>query len=288
MINLTISGKTKVCGIIGDPIEHTISPAMHNAAFLQAGLDYVYVPFRVKKEELGAAIRGMRAFNMRGANVTLPHKVAVISYLDELDPLAERIGAVNTIVNEEGTLRGYNTDASGFRRAIEAEKIEIKEKNIVVIGAGGASRAIAFVLTDRGANLTILNRHPESAQALAGCILETFRTEINARELNEANLKASLDGADLIVNTTSVGMVPGTDETPVPSKLLKPGQSIFDIIYNPLKTRLLIEAERQGARTIGGIEMLVQQGAAAFELWSGIKAPLECMREAAIRAVGLE
>jgi shikimate dehydrogenase len=286
MNNTTISGRTWVCGVIGDPIEHTISPAIHNAAFQKMELDFIYVPFRVKREELAQAIQGMRALNIRGLNVTLPHKVAVIPYLDELDPLAERIGAVNTIVNEDGALKGYNTDASGFLRALETEKIKIEGKNIVIIGAGGASRAIAFILVDRGANLTILNRHPESARELAGWILETFRKKTVALELNEINLNDTLDKADMMINATSVGMVPDAEATPVPSRLLRPGLDVFDIIYNPLRTRLLVDAEKMKARTIGGIEMLVQQGAAAFELWSGSKAPVEHMREAAIRAMG--
>ncbi len=183
-------------------------------------MDYVYVPFKVKKEELGQAIQGMRALNICGLNVTIPHKIAVIPFLDEIDPLAEKIGAVNTIVNEDGILKGYNTDASGFLRALTAEKIEPKGKNICILGAGGAARAIAFILADRGANLTILNRHPDSAKELAGRIFQYFRREVDALELNKENLKTALKGADILVNTTSVGMTPDTEETPVPLTLL--------------------------------------------------------------------
>src|ERR1035437_10287204 len=140
MPNKAISGKTRICGIIGDPIEHTVSPAMQNAAFQRAGVDYVYVPFPVKKGELDKAIQGVRALNIRGLNVTIPHKIAVIPFLDEIDPLAEKIGAVNTIVNQDGNLKGYNTDASGFLRALLAEKINPEGKNICILGAGGAAR----------------------------------------------------------------------------------------------------------------------------------------------------
>ena len=153
----TISGKTKLCGVIGDPIEHTMSPAMQNAAFRGKGVDYLYVAFRVKPEELGKAIAGMRALNIRGLNVTIPHKVTVIPFLDELDPLAEKIGAVNTIVNEDGVLKGYNTDASGFLQALLEKGIKPAGKKVVILGAGGASRAISLTLADRGAHLVILN-----------------------------------------------------------------------------------------------------------------------------------
>ena len=146
MGNRNISGKTKLCGVIGDPIEHTMSPVMQNAAFERMGLDYWYVPFRVKKEELGKAIDGMRALNIKGLNVTIPHKVAVIPFLDKLDPLAEKIGAINTIVNDDGTLTGYNTDAAGFLQTLLESGIEPRGKNVVILGAGGASRGISFIL----------------------------------------------------------------------------------------------------------------------------------------------
>jgi len=280
-----LSGRTRICGIIGDPIEHTLSPRMHNAAFQSAGLDYIYVPFRVRREDLTLAIQGMRALHIRGLSVTIPHKVAVMSLLDEIDPLAQKIGAVNTVSNECGVLTGYNTDSTGFLRALEAEKIDLKGKNVCILGAGGAARAIAFSVADRGARLTILNRHPDSAEGLANRILKFFRQHVLALELNRENLKTALRGTDLLVNTTSVGMSPNFDETPVPLTLLNRKLIIFDIIYNPLKTRLLEGAEKRGARVISGLQMLVWQGAAAFELWTGAKAPMERMREATLKAL---
>ena len=283
--SMGISGKTQICGIIGDPIEHTISPAMQNAAFQKAELDYIYVPFKVGRGDLEQAVYGIRALNIRGVNVTIPHKIAIIPFLDELDPLARKIGAVNTIVNEGGSLKGYNTDAAGFLQALQAEKVKTEKKKIVVIGAGGAARSITFALADKGSSLTIINRHFEAAQNLADWIFSIFRTKVKSQELNEENLRFDLDETDMVINATSIGMVPQIDETPIPGRLLRPGLIVFDIIYNPLKTRLLSEAEKQGARVIGGMEMLVQQGAAAFELWSGRKAPLEQMRSAAIKAM---
>ncbi len=282
-----ISGKTKICAIIGDPIEHTMSPVMHNAAFKKLGLDYLYVPFRVRKEELAKAIEGIRALNIKGFNVTIPHKVAVIPMLDGLDPLAEKIGAVNTVVNNDGDLRGYNTDATGFLQALLERGVEPRGKNVVVLGAGGASRAISYILAEREAQLTILNRQLEMdwAEELAAQISDGFEMEVKALELNFENLTMALDRADLLINATSVGMSPDSEGTPVPARLLKTELVVFDIVYNPIKTRLLKEAEAAGARTIGGIDMLAWQGAMAFEKWTGQPAPLALMRKEAIKAL---
>ena len=286
MGNKAISGRARICGVIGDPIEHTMSPVMHNAAFEKLGLDYLYIPFRVKREELGRAIEGMKALNIRGLNVTIPHKVAVIPFLDELDPLAEKIGAVNTIVNDDGVLKGYNTDAGGFMQALLEKGIEPKGKRVVVLGAGGASRAVSFILAERGAGLVILNRLLELAWAeeLAVRISHSFKKEVEALELSEGNLTIALGKADILVNATSVGMT-DIGETPVLSRLLTPGLIVFDVIYNPVKTRLLAEAESAGAETISGLDMLVWQGALAFEMWTGQKAPVELMKEVTIEVL---
>ncbi len=280
-----ISGRTEICGIIGDPIEHTMSPVMHNAAFKNKGVDYVYVPFRVKQEELGKAIEGMRALNIRGLSITIPHKIAVIQFLDELDTLADKIGAINTIVNSNGVLKGYNTDATGFLQALLERGIEPKEKRVVILGAGGASRAISFILAERGASLVILNRTWDKAKVCADRISEIFQSEATALKLNRENLKTALSQADILVNTTSVGMNPNINETPVTSNLLKPGLIVFDIVYNPIKTRLQREAEVTGATVISGLDMLVWQGALAFEKWTGLKAPVELMREEVIKVL---
>ena len=282
-----ISGKTKICGLIGDPIEHSMSPAMHNTAFKDRGLDYVYLPFRVAKAQLGEAILGVKALNIRGLNVTIPHKVSVIPLLDELDPLAEKIGAVNTIINNDGVLKGYNTDAHGFLRALLEQDIEPDGKSIVMLGAGGASRAISFILAERGANLVILNRQLELdwAVKLGNSISRTFGRKVKALELNEQNLTPVLRKANILVNTTSVGMRPNTNDTPIPARLLESDLVVFDIVYNPVKTKLLTEAESAGAKAISGLEMLVRQGALAFEMWTGLTAPLEIMRKATIRAL---
>ena len=288
MTDIRITGKTRLCGLIGDPVEHTMSPAMHNAAYRQMGLDYVYVPFRVRAEELGKAIDGMRTFNIRGLNVTIPHKVAVIPFLDKLDPLAERIDAVNTIINENGVLTGYNTDAHGFLRALLEKGVEPRGKKALILGAGGASRAISHILADSGVErIIILNRAEELdwAYELAGNISQLYNMDVKAGELNRESLDSVMERIDIsiLVNATSVGMTPDADGTPVDADLLRTGLAVFDVVYNPLRTQLLRDAEAAGAETISGIEMLVWQGVLAFEKCTGQEAPLDLMRNEAIR-----
>jgi len=283
MVNKTISGKTKICALIGDPVEHTMSPAMHNAAFQKMGLDYLYVAFQVKPYQLPQAVAGLKALNVAGFNVTIPHKVAVMPLLDSLDPLAEKIGAVNTVVNSNGELKGYNTDAEGFLRALLEHGINPQGKNVVVLGAGGAARAIAYILAEKGARLTILNRQQELdwAENIAELILDELHREVKVFELG--NIADVLPGTHLLVNATSVGMSPANNVSPVPSGLLDKIPAVFDIVYNPLKTKLLKEAAAVGAQTIGGVDMLAWQGALAFEKWTGKPAPLDLMREQAIK-----
>jgi shikimate dehydrogenase len=280
-----ISGKTQICALIGDPVEHTMSPAMHNAAFKKLGLDYLYIPFRVKPEQLSQAIAGLRALNVRGFNVTIPHKVSVIPLLDGLDPLAEKIGAVNTVVNDGGTLKGYNTDAEGFLRALRGRGVAPRGKDIVILGAGGASRAISFILAGEGAGLTILNRKVELdwAEDIARLIRRELGQEVKVGELNPRNLSPALAEADILVNATSVGMSPASRSSPVPARFLKRRPVVFDIVYNPVETRLIKEAKGAGAKVIGGVDMLAWQGALAFEKWTGRPAPVDLMRREAVK-----
>jgi shikimate dehydrogenase len=282
-----ISASTRLCGVIGDPVSHSLSPAMHNAAIAKLSLDYVYLGFHVKPAGLKQAVEGMRALGIAGLNVTIPHKVAVMPFLDEIDPAARDIGAVNTIVNTGGRLKGYNTDAGGFLQSVTAAGFEPQGKQVVLIGAGGAARAIGFSLIQAGANLTILNRKEdfELAVKLADGLNRTAGGHVSALELNPANLKKTLATAGLLVNATSVGMQPGSDATPVPADLLRPGLAVFDAVYAPLETRLLREARERGCTTISGLEMLVRQGGLSFELWTGRKTPLDIMREAALSSL---
>jgi shikimate dehydrogenase len=275
------SGKTIVCGIIGDPIEHSMSPVMHNAAFQALGLDYAYVPFKVKSLELRKAIEGIRGLNIRGVNVTVPHKIAVMQFLDRVEPLAEKIGAINTIVNDAGILTGYNTDAAGFLQVLHERSIELAGKRVLLLGAGGAAHSIGNVLAAEKVKLIVLNRMQKIAtlKDFARRLAQFYGADVKVEELTNENLKKAITDVDIMVNATSLGMSPDNDQTPVPAELLHANLTVFDIIYNPLPTRLLREAKAAGARTIDGLEMLVQQGAVSFEKWTGIKAPIDIMRK---------
>lgn len=263
---MIIGAKTKVCGLVGNPVAHTMSPAMQNAAFDELGLDFVYVAFRVADVE--GAVRGMRALGIRGFGVTVPHKVAVMEYLDEIDPVASKIGAVNTVVNEDGYLKGYNTDWEGLVRAL-VPHTAIQNQRFVILGAGGGARAVAFAIRQRGGQVTILNRTVEKAQSLAEEVGGTGGPLSQVESISEA---------DVVINTTSVGMVPHVDQTIVDARHLRDRQVVMDIIYNPLQTRFLREAEERGCVVIPGCEMLVLQGMRQFELWTGVPAPVDLMR----------
>jgi shikimate dehydrogenase len=283
-----INAETKLCGVIGNPVRHTLSPAMHNAAISHLRLDYAYLAFQVKNAELGDTIKGMRALGMRGLNVTIPHKVAVLQFLDELDEMALNMGAVNTIVNDNGKLKGYNTDAGGFLQSLLAAGFDPQNKKVVLLGAGGAARAVGFALACNKAQITVLNRGIELEQAilLAQHLSRAATSEIKALALDESNLAKALKTADLVVNATSLGMTPNVQHTPVPAHLLKKELVVYDVVYSPLETRLLREAAACGCRTVSGLEMLVRQGALALELWTGQTAPVDVMRNAALAALG--
>lgn len=281
---MRISAVTRVCCLIGDPVEHSLSPAMHNAAFKALGLDLVYLAFRVRGQELRRAVEGIRSLGIVGANVTIPHKVAVVRLVDSLSPAAEAIGAVNTILNDGGRLIGYNTDAEGAIAALEG-RIDPRGKSAVVLGAGGAARAIAFCLARRCERVTILNRTGKRAVELARS-LSGLRASLSGMPLTRRRLREALHDADILINATPVGMAPDVDGTLVPSDLLRPDLVVFDIVYNPPRTRLLREAEAVGAVTVSGLEMLVRQGAMAFSIWTGREAPLDVMRRAALAELG--
>jgi shikimate dehydrogenase len=280
-----ISGKTRVCGVIGDPVEHSVSPSIHNAAYQKLGIDYVYLPFRVVRKNLVNAINGMRALNIRGLNVTIPHKSAVMPLLDKIDELALKIGAVNTIVNDDGMLTGYNTDADGFLNSLLRRGVNVKGQRAVILGAGGAAKAVAFALLEKGTKVYIHNRSLERATELSRQLETNFKVKVGTFPLEKESLKKSLESADLLINTTSVGMSPEANVTPIPSELLRAGLVVFDVVYNPLKTRLLREGEAAGATTISGIDMLVMQGASAFEKFTAQKAPVDLMKEQAIKSL---
>jgi len=272
-----ISSKTKLVGLFGHPVHHSQSPVMHNTAFVHQQLDFVYMAFDVLPEHLHEAVAGIRALGLRGVNVTLPHKVAIIPLLDEIDPLAERIGAVNTVVNENGRLIGYNTDGTGYVRSLTEETgVDLRGQVVTLLGAGGAARAVAFTLAEQGVReIRIINRSPERAAQLAA----SLGAAVSACVVETEEAGRVIADSTLLINTTSIGMYPHVDDMPVPDEWLHPGLIVSDLIYNPLETKLLRQARAIGARTHSGVGMFVYQGALAFELWTGEQAPSGIMRE---------
>lgn len=282
-----ISGGTRVCALIGYPVGHSLSPAMHNAAFQYLGLDYVYVAFNVPPGRLKDAVSGIRGLGIYGVNVTMPHKINVIKYLDELDEGARLAGSVNTILNRDEKLVGYTTDGLGALSALRHAGADPAGRKVVILGAGGASRSICFALANYVRELVILNRTLERAVKLADELRRVFSSaNVGAGPLSDSVLESVLKDADILINATSVGMKPNVDETPVKRELLHGNLTVFDIVYEPLETRLLKEAKSVGARTVDGLWMLVYQGALSFEIWTGAKAPVEVMREAALKRLG--
>jgi len=281
---MEISGKTQICGVIGDPIQHTLSPAMHNAAFEHLKLDLVFVAFRVTPDELENAVRGVRALGIRGLNVTMPHKNSVTEFLDEADPAVKFLRAANTILNQSGRLRGFNTDGVGALRALKQNGVNLAGKKVLLLGAGGAAKAIAFSLAKEVDELCILNRDAAKARELA-IVLEPFGKKIVGNELSPKQIQQELQGSDVLINATSVGMTPYASESIVKPDWLKPELTVMDIVYNPVETKLIRDAKASGAQVINGVEMLLYQGAASFEIWAGGKAPVDVMRKAALKQI---
>ncbi|HAA90652.1 MAG TPA: shikimate dehydrogenase [Peptococcaceae bacterium] len=278
---MVITGKTKVYGLIGDPVSHSLSPLMQNAAFAFYGLPCCYVPFQVKKENLSLAVASIRALGMGGVNITIPHKEKALDYLDEVDKEAELIGAVNTVVNRDGLLVGYNTDGAGFIRSLQEEAgFDPKRKKVVLLGAGGAARAVAFALALRGIDfLWIFNRTPARARSLAQDVAEKTGCQAVGAGLEAKLVRNALEQAQLLVHASPVGMYPHHGEEPLIDPLLLPPEVLVcDLVYNPPRTRLLSAAAERGCRVLSGLGMLVYQGALAFELWTGKKAPVSLMR----------
>jgi len=279
---MEISGGTRVCGIIGDPIEHSLSPIMHNASFQDLKLDFVYIPFRVKQNELREAILGARSLDVHGLNVTMPHKNAVIKFLDEIDPTARSISAVNTILNDKGRLIGYNTDGAGALKALKENTVGLDVKKLLLLGAGGAGKAIAFYAAQEVEELKILNRTTQKAKELAEVLRKKFRKKIDGNQLSTKIIKEELKDANILINATSVGMHPDVDRSLVDPSWLRPELCVMDIVYNPIETKLAKDARLTGANVVSGIEMLVYQGATSFEIWTNHQAPIKVMKAAVL------
>ena len=270
-----INGKTKIIGLIGGNIENSFSPLIHNQIILKHFLNFCYLPFQVAETDLGKAIQGIRALNIRGINITFPYKEKVIEFLDEVEESARRIGAVNTIVNNKGILTGYNTDVAGFKKSLQDNgKFVVKEKKAVVFGAGGAARAVIYPLLEEGIKeINIFNRTLVKAEKIKQDFSPFFPgSSINIFSFEQKDLKDKIKEANLLVNATSIGMASQLNNTPLPDeKLFHSNLLVYDLIYRPAKTLFLEQAEKAGAKIINGVPMLVYQGIESLYLWTGFK-----------------
>ena len=269
---MTINSKTSLYCVLGDPISHSLSPVMHNSAFMHTGYNGAYLAFNVK--DIKAAVTGIKGLNIKGASITIPHKLTVMEHLDEIDETAKKIGAVNTIINRDGKLYGSNTDCLGATNAL-LERTEIKNKDVVLIGAGGAARAIGFGILAQGGKLTIINILEDEGELLAKDL------GVNYYPLSYFN---KLD-CNILINATPLGMAPDTNAMAVEANYINQEMVVMDIVYNPLETRLLKEAKKAGCVTVNGVSMFVHQGVAQFEIWTGEKAPVEVMRKAVLNSL---
>jgi shikimate dehydrogenase len=276
---MTITAQTQLCGLLGNPVDHSLSPAIHNAAFEELGLNFAYLAFPV--EDLENAIRGIRALgHIRGFSVTIPHKVSIMSMLDSVETTAKHIGSVNTIIKDRGILVGSNTDASGALQALRQGGVDLAGQRVVMLGSGGAARAIAFGLCMEGniGHLTLLGIDNQERSALATDLKAKTGISITDDQLNSSILGHALADSHLLIHCTPIGMHPKIKETCVPKELLHTGLTVMDIVYNPLNTQLLQDAQAAGCRTIQGVEMFLHQAVGQFELWTGESAPIGIMR----------
>lgn len=283
-----IDASTQLCAVIGNPVEHSLSPAMHNAAFESLNLNYVYLAFRV--EDLAGCMAGMRAMaSFRGMSVTIPHKIAIMQYLDDIEPMAQHVGCVNTVTRENDRLTGSITDGVGALRAFEQAGISLDGRRILFVGAGGAVRAVAFAFAElaRVDRLTILGRTSARVAALVNDLRARTPAFVRSGDLS-ADLAEALTSHDIIIQGTPIGMFPHNEESPIPSEFLRPEHIVFDMVYRPLKTRLVRAAEDRGCKVILGLEMLVHQATLQFERWTGVPAPLDVMRAAVIQRLQQE
>ncbi|MGD9731689.1 MAG: shikimate dehydrogenase [Desulfamplus sp.] len=292
----TITPATQLYCIFGKPVSHSMSPLVHNMLFNAFGIDALYLAFEINDIKKG--VDSIRTLGIKGASITIPFKEAVLAHLDEIDETARQIGAVNTVINKDGYLWGCNTDCAGavepLKEALSGGESALSSgtldgKNVLIIGAGGAARAVAFGVKQEGGNITILNRSKDKGEKLAHQVNGKY---LSLSEYSEYNEQASantisnhLDHIDIIVNTTSVGMTPNIDESPVNPSILNKNMTVMDIVYNPLKTKLLKDAEIAGCKTVDGLSMFIHQGAAQFELFTGIKPSRQIMRETVLKKI---
>jgi shikimate dehydrogenase len=287
MKNGAITAATRLCAVIGNPVGHSLSPALHNAAFDALDLDFVYVAFRV--EDLKSALAGMRALeNFRGMSVTIPHKIEAMNWVDEVAVVDRAIGSINTIISDNGRLVGIGTDGPGALKALTDAGVALDGTNILMLGSGGAARAIAFTLAmnSRLGRLTLLDINEGMLHGLAADLRAGTVARIEAEALTDDALAAAMRYADVIINCTPIGMHPNDNASLVPVELFRPGQAVFDIVYNPLETRLLADARSRGLTVISGVEMFINQAVLQFERFTGCAAPVEVMRRVVMERLG--
>ena len=284
----TISPATRLCAVIGNPVAHSLSPAIHNAAFNELGLDFVYLAFRV--EDAKTALAGMRALNnFRGMSVTIPHKIEIMNYLDEIAEVDRSIGSINTVINENGRLIGLGTDGPGALKALIDAGVELDGKNILMLGAGGAARAIAFTLArmTKPGKLLLLDVNETMLQGLVADLKSGTAVRIDSGLLTGRSIAQAMDNTDLIINCTPIGMHPNENASLIPAGLFRSGQVVFDVVYTPLETKLLADARACGLKVVSGVEMFINQAVVQFERFTGAEAPVEVMRKVVMERLGL-
>ena len=277
---MQIDAKTNVCAVIGHPVGHSLSPALHNAAFDELGLPFVYVGHDVMPGQVAPALAGIRALGYRGLSVTIPHKAEAMECVDEVDETARGIGCINTVVNENGRLLGYNSDGLGALGALRDAGADPAGKRVLVLGSGGAARAIAVTLACEASleQLTILGVEMDQLQCLIGDIQQRSKCSVTGNELTESSLRQEMAQADIVMHCSPIGMHPKKDNSLVPPELFRAEMVVFDAVYNPRRTKLLQDAAAAGCRTVEGLEMFLGQAYVQFELWTGAKAPRDVMR----------
>jgi len=282
IIDYSVTGKSKLLGLIGNPVEHSISPQLHNSLSRMLGLDLVYVPLRVDRENLETLVKAIKVTDFLGFNVTIPYKRDIMKFIDENAKEAILMGSVNTVKKIDGRLYGYNTDGEGFLRAFrEAAGTGFKDKKVMMIGAGGAARPIAVKIALEGAEkINIVNRTTQKSVELAEVVNENIAEIVQVYNFEDKTLKLAFEESDIIINTTSVGMSPDVNNSPVKDIGYFNGQIVYDLIYNPIKTKFLADAESRGCKIINGLGMLLYQGISAYEIWTGIKLSEDKLKDA--------
>lgn len=281
---MRIDPLTQVCALIGDPVSHSLSPAIHNAAFSALNLNFIYIAFRAL--DCAGALTGFRAFEqMKGMSVTIPHKISVCSHLDWIEDVAEKTGSVNTVVKDGGMVKGYNTDGPGALRALMESGVGVDKKSVLIFGSGGVARGIAFSMLMEEkppSELTIIGIEKAQMDGLVEGLRALKRADVKGEGLTKAVMEKEMAKAGLLINCSPVGMWPDIEKTPIPREFLHAGLPVFDVVYNPLETRLLRDARALGCKTIDGLSMFLYQAVGQFELWTGMGAPIDVMREKAV------